>query len=59
MRRQLIRMARDLSQGIEPPQPANPKLFAALPMAVTTSEGDFDPLWTAHYTEMRQELERV
>ncbi len=59
MRRQLIRMARDLAQGIEPPQPANPKLFAALPMAVTTSEGDFDPLWTAQYTEMRQELERV
>jgi phenylpropionate dioxygenase-like ring-hydroxylating dioxygenase large terminal subunit len=56
MRRQLIRMARDVQRGIEPPQPANHRVFAALPMAVLTAERNFDPLWDEHYAGLKQEL---
>jgi hypothetical protein len=57
MRRQLIQLARNVARGTEPPQPANPHVFAALPMAVVTSEGEFDPLWDEHYAGVRQESE--
>ncbi|MDE3074494.1 MAG: Rieske 2Fe-2S domain-containing protein [Chloroflexota bacterium] len=49
MRRYLMRLARELQKGQEPPMLAHPDRFRAVPMAVNTPEGNFQALWDAHY----------
>src|SRR5581483_1121150 len=44
-RRYLMRLARQLQQGIEPPLLHRPDLFNALPIQATTDESDFAQVW--------------
>ena len=46
-RRQLIRWARQLAQGIEPPILGDPALFRARPIDVITDEPNLQPIWDA------------
>jgi hypothetical protein len=46
-RRQLLRMARDLEQGIEHPLLNDPTLFRARPVDIVTDEVNLGPLWDA------------
>ncbi len=48
MRRHLMRMARELQQGIEPPMITHPERFRAIPLDIVTAESDFDVVWDAH-----------
>ncbi|HLF77409.1 MAG TPA: hypothetical protein VJB57_07945, partial [Dehalococcoidia bacterium] len=45
MRRHLIKLAKQLQQGIEPPIMANAALHRVRPINVNTSEPDLQPLW--------------
>ncbi len=58
MRRQLLRMARELEQGIEPSMLANPDHFRTAPLAVVTPEPDFSPVWDAHAADLEAEFAR-
>jgi nitrite reductase/ring-hydroxylating ferredoxin subunit len=55
MRRQLIRMARQLQRGVEPPMLSRPNQFRAVPIEVITSEGDFARLWEPYYSDFLKE----
>jgi hypothetical protein len=46
-RKQLIRMALDLEQGIEHPMLNDPTVFRARPVDITTEVPDMAPIWEA------------
>jgi nitrite reductase/ring-hydroxylating ferredoxin subunit len=56
MRRYLIRMARQVAQGIDPHMVAHPERFRTIPMARTVPEGDFNRLWDEHEAQYKAEL---
>jgi phthalate 4,5-dioxygenase len=51
MRRLLIRTAKQLQEGIEPPLLSNADLFLVRPINVTTNEPDLNPLWEQDHAE--------
>jgi nitrite reductase/ring-hydroxylating ferredoxin subunit len=55
-RRMMMRMARNLENGIEPAVLSDPNLFRALPLQTTSAEGEFGALWTTHHDNYRREL---
>jgi len=55
MRRQVLRLARQLQQGIEPPLLQHPEWYRAIPMDVVTAETDVGRLWDAHHAEFLRE----
>ncbi|MGH2519250.1 MAG: hypothetical protein ACRDF8_05550, partial [Chloroflexota bacterium] len=59
MRRQLIRLARQVDQGAEPTLPNHPSLFSALPLDLVTDEPDFDTVWDAHYRETLDKIRQL
>ncbi|HEU0167062.1 MAG TPA: Rieske 2Fe-2S domain-containing protein, partial [Chloroflexota bacterium] len=59
MRRQLIRLARQVDQGIEPTVQFRPEQFAALPLDLVTPEGDFAKVWEQHYEQTLKEAALV
>jgi len=56
MRRYMMRLARQVAQGIDPPMAASPERFRTIPMARTTPEGDFNRLWEAHEEAFKAEV---
>jgi len=48
-RRMMLRMARNLEQGIEPSILNDPDRFRAVPLQTTSSQGDFGALWADHH----------
>jgi phthalate 4,5-dioxygenase oxygenase subunit len=54
MRRNLIRMARDLQNGVEPAILASPERFRAVPMDVVTPLNELGPLWDEYWTAFKQ-----
>src|SRR5206468_12626054 len=46
-RRQLIRMARGLEKGIEPPILSDPTLFRVRPIDIVTDQPELEPIWQA------------
>jgi hypothetical protein len=56
MRRQLMRMARELEQGIEPPMLARPEHFRTAPLAIVTPDDDFGQVWDGHAAELQAEF---
>ena len=50
-RRRLLKMARDLQEGIEPVAPSDGKLYHIRQIAMTVPEGDFDKFLTAYNDE--------
>jgi phthalate 4,5-dioxygenase len=58
MRRQLMRMARELEQGIEPTILGNPDHFRTAPLAIVTDEQEFGRLWDAFDAELKNEFAR-
>jgi hypothetical protein len=48
-RRQLLRWARQLEQGIEPPVLRDPALFRARPIDIVTDEPEMLPIWQADH----------
>ncbi|MGH2364554.1 MAG: Rieske 2Fe-2S domain-containing protein [Chloroflexota bacterium] len=55
MRRQMLRLARELQQGKEPALLQHPELFRALPMDVVSPEADFGRLWDEHHSGFLRE----
>jgi hypothetical protein len=56
MRRYLLRLAREVEAGIDPPVLADPGRFRVRPVDVVTDEPRFEPLWDAdHATHLGQE----
>jgi phthalate 4,5-dioxygenase len=56
-RRLMLRMARNLDNGIEPAILSNPDAFRALPLQTTAPEPDFGTLWQAHHDAYRAALQ--
>ncbi len=56
MRRQLMRLARELESGIEPAIASHPEWFRALPLDIINGESDFDAVWDAHVTELSKSV---
>ncbi|HUZ77998.1 MAG TPA: Rieske 2Fe-2S domain-containing protein [Chloroflexota bacterium] len=56
MRRYLMRLANDLSHGIEPPMLSAVAGFRAIPLEVVTTEADFNALWSAHHGQFMEEV---
>jgi hypothetical protein len=50
-RRRLLKMARDLQEGIEPVAPYDGNLYHVRQIAMTVPEGDFDEFLTAYSDE--------
>jgi phthalate 4,5-dioxygenase len=59
MRRMIIRVARDLAQGVEPEILRHPEWFAARPVDIVNSEPKLEPVWTADRAEYEYSGERV
>jgi hypothetical protein len=55
-RRLMMRLARNLENGIEPAILSDPNNFRAVPLQTTTPEGDFGALWQAHHEAYRDAL---
>jgi hypothetical protein len=53
-RRYLLKMARDLEKGIEPPMLADPDLFRTVPLEATLPEETFGTVWQEHYERYLQ-----
>ena len=49
-RRMMMRLARNLENGLEPSILSDPDHFRAVPLQVTSAESEFGPLWSAHHT---------
>ncbi len=49
-RRLMLRMAKDLQDGVEPELPQKAALFGARALQAVTDEADFDRLWEGHYS---------
>ena len=58
MRRQLMRMARELEQGIEPTMLSNPDHFRTAPLAIVTEEPEFSRLWDTFDAQLKTEFAR-
>jgi phenylpropionate dioxygenase-like ring-hydroxylating dioxygenase large terminal subunit len=58
-RRMMMRMARNLENGIEPAVLSDPNLFRAVPLQTTSPEADFGALWSGHHDGYRRELALV
>jgi len=56
MRRMLLRMARQLEQGVEPELPQHPERFSTLPVNLVTAEQDFGVVWSAHQAALKSEV---
>ncbi|MGH2469801.1 MAG: hypothetical protein ACRDGF_06990, partial [Chloroflexota bacterium] len=56
MRRYLMRLANDLSHGIEPPMLSASAGFRAIPLEVVTAEADFNALWSTHHGQFLEEV---
>ena len=56
MRRQLLRMAREAEQGLEPPILADPAHFRTAPLAIVSDEADFGPVWDGHAADLQREF---
>jgi nitrite reductase/ring-hydroxylating ferredoxin subunit len=54
MRRYLIRLARDLQRGIEPPVLADASLFRVRPVDIVTPESDLEPIWETDHAAHRE-----
>ncbi|HEX5369961.1 MAG TPA: Rieske 2Fe-2S domain-containing protein [Dehalococcoidia bacterium] len=55
MRRYLMRIAKELQEGIEPPIVSNPDLFLVRPVNIYTNEPDLVPIWESdHEAHVRQ-----
>ena len=52
-RRRLIKLARDLEQGIEPIAATHPELYRVRPLDLISPEQDFGPLLDQHATESK------
>jgi phenylpropionate dioxygenase-like ring-hydroxylating dioxygenase large terminal subunit len=52
-RRRLIKLARDLEEGIEPVAATHPELYRVRPLDLISGEPDFGPLLDQHATESR------
>lgn len=52
-RRMLLKMARDMANGIEPALPQSPDLYAVRSTAAVTPEGDFGAFLNAHRDDLR------
>jgi phenylpropionate dioxygenase-like ring-hydroxylating dioxygenase large terminal subunit len=59
MRRQLIRLARQLEQGIEPPLFHDATLFRVRPVDIVTSEPNVEPLWEADHKEHMNNVQKA
>ncbi|HEX5368727.1 MAG TPA: Rieske 2Fe-2S domain-containing protein [Dehalococcoidia bacterium] len=55
MRRELIKMAQQLQQGIEPAILTDPARFRAVPMDVVTNKEDLSHLWDPFWSEVKVE----
>jgi hypothetical protein len=55
MRRVLIKMARDLQAGAEPPILRRPQSFRAIPQDVVTEKRTLAEVWDPYWTEFRTE----
>ncbi len=55
MRRVLIKMARDLQQGIEPPILRTPQSFRAIPQDVVTDKRNLAEVWDPHWAAFKAE----
>jgi len=55
-RRYMMRLARNLENGIEPAILADPDNFRTLPPQITSPEPDFGNLWRAHEEQYRASL---
>jgi phthalate 4,5-dioxygenase len=55
MRRELIRLAKHLQQGIEPSILSDPSSFRALPMDLVTREEDLSRIWDTYWAEFKAE----
>jgi hypothetical protein len=52
-RRRLMKLARDLEQGIEPVAPTSPELYRVRPLDLISSEPDFGALLDQHAEDAR------
>ncbi|HEX5141297.1 MAG TPA: hypothetical protein VFX19_10155, partial [Dehalococcoidia bacterium] len=55
MRRELIRLARELQQGIEPPILSDPSRFRAIPMDLVTREESLESIWDPYWHGFKEE----
>jgi hypothetical protein len=55
MRRYMLRLAKQLQQGIEPGILQQPDAFQAIPMDVVTSEGDLTKVWEPYWQQFVEE----
>jgi phthalate 4,5-dioxygenase len=55
MRRLLLKMVRQLQEGIEPPILRDPRLFRVRPVDIVTDEPEMVGIWQADYEAHRQE----
>jgi hypothetical protein len=55
-RRLMLRLARNLEQGIEPNILSDPNAFRGLPLQTTVPEADFGTVWQAHHDHYRAAL---
>jgi phthalate 4,5-dioxygenase oxygenase subunit len=53
MRRLLIRLARQLADGVEPEAAQRAEAFRVLPIDLISDEAELAPLWEAHQQELR------
>jgi hypothetical protein len=58
-RRQLIRWAKQLAQGIEPPLLSDPALYRVRPIDILTSEPNLEPIWEADRTAHMAEAQMI
>jgi hypothetical protein len=57
MRRYMLRLAKQLQQGIEPAILQHPDAFQAVPMDIVTSEGDLTKVWEPYWRQFQEEAQ--
>jgi hypothetical protein len=55
MRRALLKIARQLQEGIEPPILKDPNLFRVRPVDIVTDQPEMVPIWQADYAEHQKQ----
>jgi hypothetical protein len=55
MRRELIRLAQELQQGIEPPILTDPSRFRAIPMDLVTKQESLESIWDPYWQTFKEE----
>jgi phthalate 4,5-dioxygenase oxygenase subunit len=58
-RRYLLKMARDLERGVEPPMLQDPNAFRAVPLDATLPDDAFGDVWRAHHERYLQMIDTV